>query len=69
MLRTFLIRGGIILISLFFLASALMYFLFPRTDPITIADKNVEFVMKTERLEVKRKFNLKKMIYNGELSL
>ena len=45
------------------------YFLFPKTDKITLDDKDVEFVMKTQRFEIKRKFKLKNMVYNGELSL
>ena len=46
-----------------------LYFVFPKTDPITLGDKDVEFWMKTERMEIKRKFKLKKMLFNGELSL
>ena len=49
--------------------SATFYFMFPKTDTITIDDKEVEFIMKTERFEVKRKFKLKNMVFNGELSL
>ena len=45
------------------------FFMFPKTDAITIDDKEVEFIMKTERFEVKRKFKLKNLIFNGELSL
>ena len=46
-----------------------LYFVFPKTDPITLDDKDVEFLMKTERMEIKRKFKLKKMVFDGELSL
>ena len=46
-----------------------LYFVFPKADPITLDDKDVEFWMKTERMEIKRKFKLKKMLFNGELSL
>ncbi len=49
--------------------SATFYFMFPKTDAITIDDKEIEFIMKTERFEVKRKFKLKNMVFNGELSL
>ena len=49
--------------------STSFYFMFPKTDAITIDDKEVEFIMKTERFEVKRKFKLKNMVFNGELSL
>ena len=43
------------------------FFMFPTTDAITIDDQDVEFIMKTERFELKRK--LKNMVFNGELSL
>ncbi len=46
-----------------------LYFVFPRTDPITLDDKDVEFLMKTDRMEIKRKFKLKKMVFNGQLEL
>ena len=49
--------------------SANFFFMFPKTDAITIDDKDVEFIMKTERFELKRKFKLKNMVFNGELSL
>ncbi len=49
--------------------STSFYFMFPKTDAITIDDKEVEFIMKTERFEVKRKFKLKNMVFNGELSM
>ncbi len=49
--------------------TANFYFMFPKTDAITVDDKEVEFIMKTQRLEVKRKFKLKNMVFNGELSL
>lgn len=60
-----------------------MYFLFPRTEPISEEDKEVTFVFKPARpesgpngggqrgpgIEIKRKFKLKDMVYNGELAL
>ncbi len=61
-----------------------LYFMFPRSAEITVADKEVEFVFKMtpgrgsdgERggrsgggFEVKSKFKLKDMLYSGELSL
>ena len=49
--------------------TANFYFMFPKTDAITVDDKEVEFIMKTQRFEVKRKFKLKNMVFNGELSL
>ena len=49
--------------------TASFYFMFPKTDEITVDDKDVEFIMKTQRFEVRRKFKLKNMVFNGELSL
>jgi len=60
-----------------------LYFLFPRTDAISEADKDVTFIFKPGRpegregggqgrgagIEIKRKFKLKDMVYNGELAL
>ena len=46
-----------------------LYFFFPRTDPITLDDKNVEFVMKADHLNFKRKFKLQAMTYHGKLEL
>jgi hypothetical protein len=42
---------------------------FPRTDAITMEDREVEFVAKFEGLEVKRKFKLKDMLFDGTLAL
>jgi hypothetical protein len=61
--------------------SSVMVYMFPRTDAITAADKEVEFVSKlcaggglgggaaTCQYNVKRKFKLKDLTYNGELAL
>ncbi len=46
-----------------------LVFYFPRTDPITLEDKEVEFQLEFGRLKIKRKFKLKKMVYNGNLEL
>ena len=46
-----------------------LYFLFPKTSPITIDDKEVEFVSKVGRFEVKRKFKLKDMQIGDKLDL
>ena len=46
-----------------------LVFYFPRTDAITLEDKEVEFRLEYGRLKIKRKFKLKKMVYNGELEL
>ena len=42
---------------------------FPRTDPITLDDKDVEFMIKLGRLEVKKKFELADMTFGGQLML
>lgn len=44
-------------------------FWFPRTAAVTLEDKDVEFETKIGRLKIKRKFKLKDMVFNGELSL
>ena len=46
-----------------------LVFYFPRTDPITLEEKEVEFQLEFGRLKIKRKFKLKKMVYNGNLEL
>ncbi len=42
---------------------------FPKTDPITAHDKSVEFRLATDRFELRKKFALKEMEYNGKLEL
>ncbi len=42
---------------------------FSKTEPITVKDKEVEFVAKFGRAEVKKKFVLKEMVYKGKLEL
>jgi hypothetical protein len=44
-------------------------FRFPRTDPITLADKQVEFFSTAAPFEFKQKFKLKSMLYDGSLAL
>jgi hypothetical protein len=39
------------------------------TLPLTVADKNVELVIKLANLSAKTKFNLKDMMYNNELAV
>ncbi len=46
-----------------------VYFMFPKTSPITLDDKEVEFVAKVGRIEVKRKFKLKDMLVGDKLEL
>ena len=42
---------------------------FPRTDPITLDDKDVEFIVKLSRLEVKEKCEFADMTFGGQLVL
>ncbi len=42
---------------------------FPKADPITARDKTVEFRLATDRFELRKKFALKDMEYNGKLEL
>ena len=44
-------------------------FTFPRTNPISLDDKEVEFVTRYGPMEIKHKFKLKDMVYQGKLEL
>lgn len=44
-------------------------FTFPRTTAISLDDKEVEFVTRYGSMEIKRKFKLKDMVYQGKLEL
>ena len=44
-------------------------FTFPRTTPISLDDKEVEFVTRYGPLEIKHKFKLKDLVYQGRLEL
>jgi hypothetical protein len=46
-----------------------MVFRFPRTDEITLDDKDVEFSTKMGAIDIKRKFKLKEMVWHGKLAL
>jgi hypothetical protein len=46
-----------------------VYFLFPKTSPITLDDKEVEFVSTLGRFEIKKKFKLKDMVIGDKLAL
>jgi hypothetical protein len=48
---------------------ALLMIGFPRTDPITLSDNDVEVDIKIDQLEFKKKFKLKEMVYKGQLAL
>ena len=45
------------------------YFVFPKSQPFTLDDKDVEFSTKLGGVSVKYTFHLKEMVYNGELAL
>ena len=49
--------------------TAEVIFVFPKTQPIVAEDKEVEVVLRLGQVDVKRKFNLKDMLYNGKLEL
>jgi hypothetical protein len=42
---------------------------FPKSDPITVAEKSVEFRLALTKGELKKKFELKEMEYQGKLEL
>jgi hypothetical protein len=44
-------------------------FLFPRTNPINAADKEVDFILNIRRIKVEEKFKLNDMQYEGKLAL
>ena len=44
-------------------------YLFPKTDVITLDDKDVEFVTKLSGVDVKKKFKLADMVFGGQLAL
>jgi hypothetical protein len=46
-----------------------LYFLFPKTSPIALDDKEVEFVSTLGRFEIKKKFKLKDMVIGDKLAL
>jgi hypothetical protein len=46
-----------------------LVFLFPKTAPLSIDDKDVEFSTRLGPLVVRQKFHLKDMVFNGKLEL
>jgi hypothetical protein len=48
---------------------AVLVFLFPKTAPLTLDDKDVEFSTKLGTIVVRQKFHLKDMVFNGKLDL
>ncbi len=49
--------------------SRTLYFLFSKEPPITLDDKEVEFVTKMGPMEFKKKFKLADMVVGGKLEL
>ena len=45
------------------------HFVFPRSAPFTLDDKEVDFSTKLGELSLKYKFRLKDMVFNGKLEL
>jgi hypothetical protein len=48
---------------------SVMRFRFPKSDAISMDDKEVKFVCKMGPIQVERKFTLKEMMFNGKLEL
>lgn len=46
-----------------------VYLMFPKTDPITLDDKDIELNVDIDGLSFKKKFSLKDMVVNGVLEL
>jgi hypothetical protein len=46
-----------------------VFFIFPRTPPLTVDDKDIEFSIKLGHLAFKERFPLKDMLFKGELEL
>ena len=44
-------------------------FVFPRTTPIELRHKSIEFVTKLGGIRIRKKFSLKKMVFEGKLEL
>jgi len=46
-----------------------LLFYFPKTDPLVLEDKEVEFVVKVGQVDLKHKFKLKDMVFGGNLAI
>ena len=46
-----------------------IFILFPREAAFTVADKEVEFVTKLDKLTIRKKFKLEDMVFNGKLEM
>jgi len=49
--------------------SLVLVFAFPKAGAITLDDKDIEFTTRLGTIEVKKKFPLKSMVFNGQLEL
>jgi hypothetical protein len=45
------------------------FFVFPKTTPLTVDDKEIEFSIKLGQLAIRERFVLKEMLFKGELEL
>lgn len=50
-------------------AGPMLAFFFPKNQPISLEDKEVEFQVKMGPMTVKRKFKLAEMLFDGKLEL
>jgi hypothetical protein len=50
-------------------ATGTLHFFFPKSDPITLSEKEVTFVTRFGSLTVQKRFRLKDMTYGGKLEL
>jgi hypothetical protein len=50
-------------------ANAVFYLLFPRSTPIVLEDQEVEVAFKAGPVDIKHKFKLKDMVFEGKLEL
>ena len=48
---------------------AVILYLFPRDDAITLADEEVEFVTEIAEASIERTFELEDMVFDGRLEL
>lgn len=46
-----------------------LYFVFPKTAGITEADNEIEFVTKLGKLNIRKKYKLKDMVFNGKFEM
>jgi hypothetical protein len=46
-----------------------LFFIFPKTTPLTVDEKEIEFALKLGQLAIKERFPLKDMLFRGDLEL